>query len=386
MKFQTCLLVAWWCGLLASALLVRAEQPHPLNTPSGADMVLLPAGTFVMGTAAGAEDARPAHKVSISSFYMGFNWLDAVVGGNDAKTAERTRKLRQAISIAIDQEEFISIFMNGRGVAAQGPIPPGIWGQREGAAGINPVVYRWQNGHATRRSIEEARHLLAEAGYPGGRDAKTGEPLIINLDTTLTGVGAKSQVDWLQKQFSRIDVQLVVRSTDFNRFQDKVMKGNAQLFYFGWNADYPDPENFLFLLNGRQGKVKFQGENAANYQNPEYDRLFDQVKAMDNGPARQALIDRMVTILREDAPWAWGFHPVDYTLAHQWLFNRKPSKVARNTLKYQRLDPVLREQLRGEWNRPVLWPALILLGALLALSLAVYRAIWRRELARARPC
>ena len=218
------------------------------------------------------------------------------------------------------------------------------------------------------------------------RDAKTGEPLIINLDTTLTGVGAKSQVDWLQKQFSRIDVQLVVRSTDFNRFQDKVMKGNAQLFYFGWNADYPDPENFLFLLNGRQGKVKFQGENAANYQNPEYDRLFDQVKAMDNGPARQALIDRMVTILREDAPWAWGFHPVDYTLAHQWLFNRKPSKVARNTLKYQRLDPVLREQLRGEWNRPVLWPALILLGALLALSLAVYRAIWRRELARARPC
>jgi oligopeptide transport system substrate-binding protein len=49
-----------------------------------------------------------------------------------SRTAESARKLRQAISIAIDQEEFISIFQNGRGVAAQGPIPPGIFGHREG--------------------------------------------------------------------------------------------------------------------------------------------------------------------------------------------------------------------------------------------------------------
>ena len=166
------------------------------------------------------QGIRLTTSVATSSMYMGFNWLDPLVGGSDPKTAERARKIRQAISIAMDEEEFISIFMNGRGVAAQGPIPPGIWGHRDGEDGINPVVYRWRNGRPERRSIEEARRLLAEAGYPNGRDAKTGEPLIINLDTTLTGVGAKSRVDWLQKQFSRIDVQLVVRSTAFNRFQE----------------------------------------------------------------------------------------------------------------------------------------------------------------------
>ncbi|MDR2000994.1 MAG: ABC transporter substrate-binding protein, partial [Zoogloeaceae bacterium] len=290
--------------------------------------------------------------VSTTVFYMGFNMLDPVVGGQ----SERARKLRQAISLAIDQEEFISIFMNGRGQSAQGPIPPGIFGFRSGEAGINKEMYDWADAAPRRKSIETARKLLAEAGYPNGRDEKTGEPLVVNLDTTAGGVGSKSRVDWLNKQFQKISVQLVVRNTDYNRFQEKINKGAAQLFYFGWNADYPDPENFLFLLYGPQGKVKHVGENAANYANPEYDRLFDQMRTMANGPERQAIIDRMLTLLRHDAPWVWGFHPKDYVLRHAWLTNRKPTKVGNNTLKYQRIDAPLREHMRDQWNRPVVWP------------------------------
>jgi ABC-type transport system substrate-binding protein len=100
-----------------------------------------------------------------------------------------------------------------------------------------------------------AKKLVAEAGYANGRDEKTGEPLVVNLDTTSGGMGEKSRLDWLTRQFAKIDVQLVVRSTDFNRFQDKIRKGNVQLYYLGWNADYPDPENFFFLLDGNEGKV-----------------------------------------------------------------------------------------------------------------------------------
>jgi ABC-type transport system substrate-binding protein len=305
--------------------------------------------------------------------------LDPVVGGLSGENGERARKLRQAISIAIDQEEFISIFQNGRGIPAQGPVPPGIFGYREGEAGINRAMYEWRDGRPQRRNADEAKRLLAEAGYPNGRDAKTGEPLVIYLDTTAGGVGSKSRIDWLNKQFQKIDVQLVVRNTDYNRFQEKIIKGAAQLFYFGWNADYPDPENFLFLLYGPQGKVKHQGENAANYANPEYDRLFEQMRAMDNGPARQAVIDRMVEILRRDAPWVWGFHPKDYALLHQWLTNRKPTKVGNNTLKYQRVDAALRDRLRAEWNRPVFWQPLLGLMALVALALPAWISHRRRE-------
>ena len=327
-----------------------------------------------------AQGIQLLTSVSTSTFYMGFNMQDSLVGGS----SEKARKLRQAISIAIDQEEFISIFQNGRGIAAQGPIPPGIFGYREGQAGINPEMYTWVDGRPRRKSIVEAKRLLSEAGFPDGRDAQSGEPLVINLDTTAAGVGNKSRIDWLAKQFQKIDVQLVVRNTDYNRFQEKILKGAAQLFYFGWNADYPDPENFLFLLYGPQSKVKHQGENAANYANPEYDRLFEEMRAMDNSPARQAVIDKMLLILRRDAPWVWGFHPKDYTLHHVWLTNRKPTKVGNNTLKYQRIDPALREKLRRQWNKPVLWPLALVLLAAFAVALPAWRSYRRHERATAR--
>ncbi|MES2000465.1 MAG: ABC transporter substrate-binding protein [Pseudomonadota bacterium] len=307
--------------------------------------------------------------VTTSNRFWGFNMLDGVVGGQ----SERARKLRQAIAIAVDFEEFISIFANGRGIPAQGPIPPGIFGYRAGAGGINPVVYQMLNGQPMRRPISEARRLLAEAGYPDGRDAKTGTPLVLYFDTVASGPDAKSRLDWMSKQFAKLNIQLVVRSSDYNRFQDKMRRGTEQLFEWGWNADYPDPENFLFLLYGPNMKVAKNGENSANYNNPEYDRLFDQMKYLDNGPQRQAIIDQMVTLLQHDSPWLFGYFPKAFTLRHAWVSPSKPNLMANNTLKYQRIDPTLRNKLRADWNQPVLWPLVFLLLALVA---AIAPAIW----------
>ena len=163
------------------------------------------------------------------------------------------------------------------------PIPPGIFGYRDGEAGINPQVYDWVDGKARRKPVSEARRLLAEAGFPNGRDAASGEPLVIYLDTTGTGVGGKAQVDWLAKRFRKIDVQLVVRSTDYNRFQDKIRKGKRPALLLGLERRLSRSRNLLFLLYGPQGKVKNHGENAANYENAEFDRLFERMKAMPDG-------------------------------------------------------------------------------------------------------
>ena len=320
------------------------------------------------------KDIHLVTTVATSISYIGFNMLDPVVGGLN----ENARKLRRALSIAFDHEEFISIFLNGRGIPGQGPIPPGIFGYQEGAAGINPYVFENHQGRALRRSIDEARRLLAEAGYPQGRDAITGAPLVLYFDTADSGPDAKSRLDWMKKQLAKLDVQLVVRATDYNRFQDKMQKGNAQLFGWGWNADYPDPENFLFLLYGPNKKVGKGGENAANYENPEFDRLFKQMKDMDNSPARQQVINQMVEIVRRDAPWIFGFHPKSFGLRHAWVFNVKPNLMANNTLKYRRIDPVLRAAKREAWNTPVLWP--IGLGAaVLVAAVAPAWIGWRRR-------
>jgi oligopeptide transport system substrate-binding protein len=317
--------------------------------------------------------------VEPSIFYMGFNMLDEVIGG----LTERARRLRQAIAIAVDYEEFISIFANGRGIAAQGPLPPSIFGYKEGAEGINPSVYEWINGQPRRRSIEAARSVLIEAGYPDGRDTTTGKPLVLHYDTALTGPEAKARLDWLRKQFIKLGLQLDIRATDYNRFQDKMKKGTAQIFEWGWNADYPDPENFLFLLYGPNAKALHQGENAANYQSPDFDRLFERMKSMENTPERQALIDQMVAHVRRDVPWAGGWHPVQYSLYHAWYKNTKPNQMARNTLKYRRLDPPLRARLRAEWNHPVLWPVIVLASLMVVGIVPAVLSYRRRERATA---
>ena len=316
--------------------------------------------------------------VSASIFYMGFNMQNPVVGGD----SERARLLRQAIAIAMDYEEYISIFNNGRGIAAQGPLAPGIFGYVGGRAGINPYVYDWGKHGPQRKPIAYAKKLLAEAGYPDGRDLQSGKPLVLYLDTPAGGPDDSARLSWLRKQFAKLDIQLQIRDSDYNRFQDKMRKGTAQIFQWGWNADYPDPENFLFLLYGKNSKVEHNGENAANYVNPEYDRLFEKMTNMDNGPQRQALIDRMVEILRHDAPWVFGFHPKQFALYHQWYHNAKTNLMANNTLKYRRIDPDLRQQLRRAWNPPVLWPLGLLLLLLVLLVIPAVIAYRRHEAQR----
>ncbi|HLG42788.1 MAG TPA: ABC transporter substrate-binding protein, partial [Planctomycetota bacterium] len=293
-------------------------------------------------------------------YYYAFNMHDDVVGGY---TPER-KKLRQAISIAVDVEEYIQIFRNGRDMSPNGPIPPGIFGNRTGREGLNPVVYEWDEAtdQPRRKSIDDAKTLLAEAGYPLGR-GPDGKPLVLYFDNSLTGSEAKAELDWFRKQFAKLGIDLQSRTTDYNRFQDKASEGNFQILQWGWIADYPDPENFTFLLYGPNSKKNAGGENAANYDNPEFNRLFKRMEAMDDTPERQAVIDKLVATYREDCPWIPLFFLVEYQLNNPWYRNSKAMAIGGGTLKYRRVDPALREKLRAEWNEPVWWP-LALLGIL----------------------
>ena len=313
--------------------------------------------------------------VTTSIFYMGFNMLDSVVGGDSIDS----RKLRQAISIAVNYEEYISIFMNGRGVPAQGLLPPGIYGYAEGEAGINPYIYNWVDDQARRKSIDTAKILMQEAGYPGGLDPRSDQPLILYLDTPASGPDDRARLNWYRKQFDKLGIQLVNRATDYNRFQQKMRSGNAQIFIWGWNADYPDPENFFFLLYGPNAKVANSGENAVNYKNPEFDRLFERMRNMDNGAERFELIQRLQEIVRRDAPWVFGFHPKSFSLYHHWYHNLKPNLMANNRLKYTRIDPRQRSEYRQQWNQPVWWPLVVLFLLLALILLPAIRGHLRRS-------
>jgi oligopeptide transport system substrate-binding protein len=317
-----------------------------------------------------SQDVKPA------VYYYGFNMRDPVVGGY----TDKKRKLRQALSIAWDMEEYGSIFYNGLSIPAHSPVPPGIPGALDGEAGFNPYVYDWVDGAAQRKSMEYARQLMREAGYPNGRDSDTGKPLRLYLDVQSQAL-KNPQMNWIVRQYQKLGVQIEFRSADWNRTREKLMTGNTQIFSHGWLADYPDPENFLFLMYGPESPLDCQcdGVNNSNYDNTEYDALFRRMRLMDPGPEREAVVAQMVELWRRDAVWMNGFHPLEYYLNNEWVHNTRRHGISKRTLKYVRIEDELRASRQQQWNPPVVWPLIIAVCVVLVLILPGITAYRRRQ-------
>ena len=295
------------------------------------------------------------HQEAPQISYFAFNMNDPVFGGY---TPER-RKLRQAISLALDSQQFIDLESQGNGIPAQSIIPPGLFG-------YDP---KYKNPYR-QFSVEAAKKKLAEAGYPDGIDPKTGEQLTLYFDNTATSAEERQSVGLIQKQIEAIGVRFESRVFRGPVWQDRLDKGQAQFFRYGWLADYPDPENFVFLLYGPN---KRPGPNASAYQNPEYDKLFEQMRAMEDTPARAEIIRKMRDIAAEDCPWIYLIHDQDLGLRQGWVSNTKPHGVSNDTVKYWRVDGEKRAALQAQWNRPNYWPAGI--GAVVLLLSALPAAV-----------
>ena len=301
--------------------------------------------------------------VEPSIFYFAFNMNDPIVGGG----SERAKKLRQALSLSYDVPAFLRILMNGRGEPSNEIIPPGIFGHKGDTS-----PYMGPNR-------EKAKKLLEEAGYPYGIDPKTNRPLVITFDNNLNNASDRPMLQFIIDQFSSIGIHIEPRTTDLNTYRTKIREGNYQLIMSGWNLDYPDPENVLFLLEGSQATIPFGGENNANFRNPEYDRLYKEMARMENTEERERIIHNMIDILREDCPWIPIFFRESYTMTHSWVKNFKPAPFMNNVLKYRDIDPTAREKYREAESKPIYYP-LFLIAILLLLGTVIgIRSLKRKE-------
>ena len=304
--------------------------------------------------------------VEPSVFYIGFNMEDPVVG---APGGEASRRLRQAMSLVVDTEEYTRLFSNGRGVSAQSPLPPGLYGYDPDYRNPFRVV-----------DVGRARDLIAEAGYPGGIDPATGEPLRLTFDTSDTSAQGRLRFEFFTRAWRQLGIDIAIEATNYNQFQEKVRNGAYQIFMWGWIADYPDPENFLFLLWSEMARSKGGGPNTANFSNPRYDALYVSMKSRPNDGARLAEIQEMQGILERERPWIELTHSEAYSLYHGWLSRVKPFGMSVPMTKYRDLDPLLRARQRALWNEPILWP-LYVAGALAVLLLvpAVFTFLRERQ-------
>ncbi|TET31368.1 MAG: hypothetical protein E3J72_22640 [Planctomycetota bacterium] len=266
------------------------------------------------------------------------------------KNAKR-RTLRHAMSLAYNRPERIRILSNGRATPAQGPIPPEF----------NFYDEKFKNPYS-QFDLEKSKKLLAEAGYPGGI-GPDGKQLVLNYETTGTSTTTLQSADFFRQEMKRIGIKIEINQNTWTEFQEKLRKNLAQIYALGWIADYADPENFFQLFYGPN---KSPNPNNANYENPEFDRLYKEMADLSNTDPEEKkrkwdLCRRMEKVVTEDAPWIFGQNSISYTLVHSWRRNFKPHAFADNVMKYQTADPALRLKLSREWNKPTLWPAYIAL-------------------------
>ncbi|MDD3276365.1 MAG: ABC transporter substrate-binding protein, partial [Kiritimatiellales bacterium] len=263
---------------------------------------------------------------TLDLYYIGFNMDDPLVGKN--------KKLRQALSCAFNPELLVKYY-NGRIAPVYGPLPDPLAGFKP-----KPTAYSY--------NPEKAKQLLIEAGYPDGIDPATGRRLEVALELGDASPEVRQRVDLMSGMFDKVGVVLKPSYNNWPAFLDKMDRRQAQLFQLGWVADYPDAENFLQLFCSANASP---GPNHSNYANPEFDKLYEQMRVMLPGPEKDRLCEKMADIIIEDCPWIFLYQPMDFAVIHDWLKNYSLHDFPYTIVKYRRVDNVVWDQWKAKQGR-----------------------------------
>jgi oligopeptide transport system substrate-binding protein len=224
----------------------------------------------------------------LSFYYIGFNAEEPPF--DDVN-------IRRAFSLAIDKEKLISLVFAGTMQAAYGILPPGIPGYNEGLVGLG-------------YDVEEARELIANSSYG---DVANLPP--ITLTTAGWGGLISAEVESLVYQWrENLGVEVTVRQLDPEMFLYHLDEERDEMFYTGWIADYPHPQDFLEVLFGTGAE-----NNDGGYSNPDFDALLEAAAAEPDYEQSLALYQQAEQILVEDAaclPLCFG---VNYVLVKPYV-------------------------------------------------------------------
>ena len=191
-------------------------------------------------------------------------------------------KVRQALSLAVNKELIANQVFGDLVVPAYGILPPGFPGYSGRVTGL-------------KHDPEKAKSLLAESKYKSAANF----PRIV---MTVPGTGGSAGLDieaimemWKQTLGVRVEIQ----QTDWATYLDDLHKKKFQIFAgIGWQADYPDPENFLDVLFHSKST-----NNNNSYKSQEVDTLLEQARVERNVTARLGLYEKVEQMIVNDAPW-----------------------------------------------------------------------------------
>ena len=243
-------------------------------------------------------------------WWIAFNMKDPVVGKN--------LNLRKAIAYGVNIEKYIELFTYNVGQKSNSIYPPGVPGYSPAAE----LPYKYD--------LALAKEYLKKAGYPDGKGLAPLKFDIRGSDTRRRQMG-----EYIQQELRSLGIKVEVVINTFPAFLEKARKGQLQFWQGGWVLDYPDAENVLQLLSSQNLPP---GQNYFNYENSDYDKLFQEVRVIEDGKRKFELMQKMEDLVNADLPWVMQYYARNYILSHKYLKNFLYSDIIYNNIKYLKIE------------------------------------------------
>ncbi len=246
--------------------------------------------------------------------YLNIEYLGILVDGNNELVKNsplRLQKIRQAINYGFNRKKMMLYLRNSIGIAAEsGFVPAGL-------PSFNPVDVK-----GYQYDVSKAKQLLAEAGFPEGKNL----PAIKLLTIPIYGDLGTYIANELLQVGIKIDVEVIQKSL----LMEQTSKSQALFFRGSWIADYPDAENYLSVFYSKNPAPP----NYTRYKNPAFDQLYESALSEKNDSLRYRLYQQMDRMIINDAPVVPLWYDMAIHLVHKNIRDFYPNSL--NLLELRR--------------------------------------------------
>ena len=239
--------------------------------------------------------------------YLNIEYLGILVDNENELVKNsplRLKKIRQAINYGFDRRKMMLYLRNSIGIAAEsGFVPCGL----PSFDSVNVKGYQY--------NVIKAKELLAEAGFPDGKNL----PSIKLLTIPIYGDLGSYIANELRQIGFTIEVEVIQKSL----LMEQTSKSKAGFFRGSWIADYPDAENYLSVFYSKNPAPP----NYTRYKNPAFDLLYEKALSEKNDSLRYDLYRQMDKMIIEDAPVVPLWYDMAIHLVHTNIIDFDPNSL-----------------------------------------------------------
>jgi len=246
------------------------------------------------------ENLKHIETIEPSTYYLFFNTNDKVF---------KNANIRKAFSLAIDRQELSNVIFHGINAPAYGWVPPSI--------SLGNDEYRSMVKEPLLLLAEEnpdSKKLLIKGLEELGMDT---DPKNLTVKISLGGTDQwfRTYGEYLQQMYNRnLGVNITIEQLEWPIFNSNVMKGEFQIGYMGWGAEYNDPASMLSLLKSDSNAI------ATGWKNEKYDKLIDLAAAeMDEQKRLEYYKEAEHILLYEESVVAPSVYPKSNTFRYKYI-------------------------------------------------------------------